>query len=384
MYLYVDYPSFISPYVIPGLSMRWYAVMYLVAFAVTYIVMGLERKKAMIDISDDDLLSLFTLGILFLLLGARLGSVFIYSDERLYYLLHPWMIFWPFENGRFVGLPGMSFHGGVIGLVVGVRIFCRGSRKRAMAEYLSDVSLMGKKRADKKPRSWGYGFFQITDALLLGVPLGYTFGRLGNFFNAELYGRVTDSSIGMLFPDAGRLSTSVEWVADMTSRLGIAFSAGDYVNLPRFPSQLIEALFEGVVTFLILWFLIRPLSARRPHGFISGWYLILYGVFRFFIEYLREPDANLGYVISLGGHDGPIEMFQSFWNFTMGQVLCFLMVICGVLIILLSGRSGRIGRSGRVGRSGRIGRSGRAGRSNSSSRAFGENDDYGGEYDDKR
>ncbi|NLY06795.1 MAG: prolipoprotein diacylglyceryl transferase [Spirochaetales bacterium] len=339
MYLYIDYPSFISPYVIPGLPIRWYSIMYIVAFAFAYLIVRVERKRNLISISDDDVMDLFMLAIGFLLLGARLGSVFIYDDNRLMYLTHPWLIFWPFEDGRFVGLPGMSYHGGIVGVVVGVLLFCRNSRRKAQKQYLSDVKLLGRKRADKKQRSTGFSFYQMTDMLLLGVPLGYTFGRLGNFINAELYGRVTDSALGMMFPNAERLSTSLPWVADMATELGIPFSLGDYVNLPRFPSQLYEALFEGIVVFLILWFVVRPYVVRKKcfgNGMITGSYLVLYGVFRFFLEYLREPDANIGYVFSFRGKEGPIQLFESMLNISMGQVLCALMIIWGLLIIICS------------------------------------------------
>lgn len=334
MHLYVDYPSFLSPYIIPSLGIRWYSVMYLVAFTVAYLVMRLERRKGLISISDDDMYSLFVWGIGMLLLGARLGSVLIYNDDRLYYLLHPWMIFWPFENGQFVGLPGMSFHGGVVGGVTGIFIFCRRSQKKAR---LAAQKLRGRK---KEKAFKGYGFFQITDVFLPAIALGYTFGRIGNFLNLELYGRVTDSPIGMIFPQAGKLSTSLEWVREIADKVGISYTAGEYLNLPRYPSQLFEAFFEGVLLFVILWFFIGPLARRkRPDrpGMISGWWLILYGVFRFFIEYLREPDSNLGYVISLGNSDGPIELFESMLNFSMGQILCAMMIIAGILMIVLTG-----------------------------------------------
>lgn len=315
--------------------------MYLVAFGVAYLIFNYERKKGMTIISNDDTIDLFIWTIGFLLLGARLGSVFIYDDNRLEYLLKPWLIFWPFQNGQFVGLPGMSFHGGVIGVVTGILLFCRSTRKRARRKFVQDAARFGEKKALRRNQeNKGFTFFDISDPLLLAVPLGYMFGRLGNFINAELYGRVTDSSLGMLFPGAQELSTSIPWVAEMATRLGIEFTAGAYVNLPRWPSQLIEGIFEGVVTFLILWFVIRPYAVRkqRPNGLVTGWYLILYGTFRFFIEYLREPDENLGYILSIGGNKGPIELFESVWNFSMGQLLCTLMIISGILVIFFTGR----------------------------------------------
>ena len=136
-------------------------------------------------------------------------------------------------------------------------------------------------------------FFETFDLFIPAVPLGYTFGRLGNFINGELYGRVTDSAFGMYFPLAP------------THQL-------------RHPSQLYEAFFEGIILFIFLWLLRRksPFS-----GFLSASYLFGYGFVRFFIEYFREPDAQLGFV---------------FLNFSMGQVLCFIMMIAGIGVFMAS------------------------------------------------
>lgn len=346
MRLFVDYPSFLSPYVFKGLPIRWYSVMYLVGFLVAWLVVRQEKRKGMTRMTDDDIFNLFLLCIVFLLVGGRLGSVFIYDDARLYYLLHPWMIFWPFRGGRFVGLPGMSYHGSVAGVVAAILIFCRRSRRQARRRYEAVASTRGARQADRlvragrlDPPDGGHRFYEVTDILLPAVSLGYGFGRLGNFINAELYGRVTTSPIGMMFPNAERLSTSLPWVAEAASELGIPFESGGWVNLPRFPSQLFEMVFEGLVVFLILWFAVRPWAARRrpgSPGLVSAWYLILYGTFRFAIEYLREPDANMGYIISWGRTSGAIERFESFLNFTTGQLLCFLMVVWGIATIFIT------------------------------------------------
>ena len=304
---YLTYPEWMDPFVIDGLPIRWYAVMYLVAFFLAYLVFRYQcRHDGVIDISDDEGENFFITAIIGLLIGARLFSVFFYSDG-IYYLTHPWMIFWPFQNGQFVGLPGMSYHGGVVGALVGAWIYCRRHKIKLML---------------------------ITDLTVAGIPLGYTFGRLGNFFNAELYGRVTTKPWGMVFPTAERFSSSEPWVQEVANKVGMAFNPGDMLNLPRHPSQLYEALFEGIVLFLILFFIVRPIKKKKglPHGFVFSFYLIGYGVFRFFIEYCRQPDSNIGYVIN-GGGGGNIALFESFLNISEGQIFCLLMIAAGALLL---------------------------------------------------
>ena len=132
-------------------------------------------------------------------------------------------------------------------------------------------------------------YFELTDLLMVGIPLGYFFGRIGNFINGELYGRITESSIGMYFPHAKDA-------------------------LLRHPSQLYEAFFEGIVLFVLLW----VLRKKSPfYGFLSGLFIFGYGFVRFFIEYFRQPDAHLGFV---------------FMNFSMGQMLCLAMMLAAGLV----------------------------------------------------
>ncbi len=305
---FVEYPQWIDPYVINGLPIRWYAVMYLVAFGIAYALFRYQcRNDRYLLLSSDESQTFFFYGILFLLIFARLFSVFFYSDG-LFYLTHPWLIFWPFRDGRFVGLPGMSYHGGVVGALIGGLIFCHLYKQKLM---------------------------RITDTVVAGIPLGYTFGRLGNFINAELYGRVTAVPWGMVFPTAPGFSTDEEWVRMVADKVGIEYVIGDIVNLPRHPSQLYEALFEGVVLFLILWFVIRPwkLKKRLPDGTVFSFYLIGYGFFRFMIEYCRQPDSDIGYVIALGEHSDNIALFQSFLNISKGQIFCLIMIAAGVLLL---------------------------------------------------
>ena len=311
MFSYVDFPSWISPFVVPFLPVRWYALMYIVAFSVAYLLFTKECKQGALGGMDSDTgLTLFLYAIIGLILGARLGSCLLYEGSA-YYFTHPWMIFWPFRNGQFVGLPGMSFHGGLVGAIVGVLLFCR---------------------------KYGYKFLDAADAITISVPLGYTFGRLGNFINGELWGRCTGSSYGMIFPDAPSFSTTIEWVRNAADAAGISYTEGALVNLPRHPSQLYEALGEGILLFFIMWFAVKPFIMKKKtgRGFALGAYLIGYGFFRFVIEYFREPDSQLGFIIALGKETEPTALFKSLLNISMGQILCFIMIVAGVVFMVMS------------------------------------------------
>jgi phosphatidylglycerol:prolipoprotein diacylglycerol transferase len=139
----------------------------------------------------------------------------------------------------------------------------------------------------------------------------------------------------MVFPEAPHFSTNYQWVRDVAQKVGMPYEGVASLNLPRHPSQLYEALFEGVVLFLFLWFVIRPNKKRHPSGFVFGWYLIGYGAIRFILEYFRAPDANLGYLIKGGPGSDNIALFQSFLNISLGQILCFLMIVGGVLLLVI-------------------------------------------------
>jgi len=290
--------------------------MYLVAFAITYFLMRRQVRTEKLDYSDEDLADLFFFAIIALLIGARVFATLIY-DPTGYYLEKPWMIFWPFdEEMNFTGFQGMSYHGGLIGAVVGTWIFAK------------------RKKAD---------FFEVADLTVAGIPLGYTFGRLGNFINGELWGRVTTSPIGMIFPHAPRFSTEKEWVRDIAQQVGISYNQGEYIDLPRHPSQLYEALFEGVLLWLVIWFIFRP--RKSFSGQLLGIYLIGYGLVRFVIEYFRQPDIGIGYPISFAAETEPQALFISVWNFSMGQILCALMILFGALLLVLRRRAARRGRA---------------------------------------
>lgn len=308
MRLAVLYPPWLKPEIIPGLPIRWYGLMYFAAFGAAYLLYRRQIRERRFPMTDDELSGLFGWGIFALLLGARLFATLVYETSDIY-LRQPWLIIWPFRNGQFTGLQGMSYHGGVIGGILAIIIYSTVKR---------------------------FDYREIGDMYAASIPLGYTFGRLGNFANGELYGRVTAGPLGMIFPSAQRFSAGETWVREMAERTGIPIpDSAAMLNLPRHPSQLYEALFEGVGLWLIIW-LCRN---RKPFkGFLSGLYLAGYGFIRFILEYFREPDADLGYRIELVQNGVPPALFSSLWNFTTGQILCFLMIAAGLLWLLIASR----------------------------------------------
>jgi phosphatidylglycerol:prolipoprotein diacylglycerol transferase len=259
-------PNNISPVIleIGWFKLQYYGLMYIVAFAVTYfLVLYRVKHEDRFEITKDQVKDVTTLLIIGLIIGARLGYVLFYNLS--YYLTHPLEIILPFSfsNGfQFTGISGMSYHGGLVGVIIAGWLYVR----KAKIDFWNGVDL----------------FMPV-------IPLGYTFGRLGNFINGELYGRITTASIGMYFPLAP------------TKEL-------------RHPSQLYEAFFEGIFLFAVLWS-IRKINL--PKGAMLAIYLIGYGLVRFIIEYFREPDAHLGFVLH---------------SFSMGQILCSLMIISGGIL----------------------------------------------------
>ncbi|MDR1839568.1 MAG: prolipoprotein diacylglyceryl transferase [Treponema sp.] len=311
MLLSIPFPSWLKPEIIPGLPVRWYGLMYIFAFATAFLLYRRQVRERNFPMSEDDLSSLFGWGILGLILGARLFSALIYNGDNKYWL-KPWLIFWPFqEDGKFTGFQGMSYHGGVFGGALAVLIFAKVKR---------------------------FSFRELTDMFTASIPLGYTFGRLGNFINGELYGRATTSPIGMIFPNAQTLSASESWVREIAEKTGVAIT-GAFVNLPRHPSQIYEMIFEGIILWAIVWFF----RSRKPFkGFITGLYFFGYGFFRFFIEYFREPDSHLGYPIELVKTGLPTAYIHPPLSFSTGQIFCFLMMMFGVIwTIIISRLPGR-------------------------------------------
>lgn len=319
MFLYLEYPSWITPQIFPTVKwlslLRWYGLMYVFAFGTAYFILTKVAKEGALNtkkykINDDDLFSFLGTGILFLLIGARLFSTLIYSPynpndpNSINYWTHPWLIFWPFDkNMHFTGFAGMSYHGGFVGGLLGMIFWCK-KHKQPVAKWI--------------------------DAMVCAIPLGYTFGRLGNFLNGELFGRVTTMPWGIIFRDAERIPTSYEWVKQMAEQIGIPIK-GAFINLPRHPSQLYEAFFEGIVLWLIIWF---SRKHKKFDGMLACIYTCGYGFFRFIIEYFREPDSDLGYRIA---KDSSAEIYRntSLLNFSTGQILCFLMIIGSIITAVL-------------------------------------------------
>jgi len=261
-------PKHINPiaFKIGPVEVHYYGLMYLAAFTTVYLLVLSRIKNERIKFSKEVIDNYFLWLITALLIGGRIGYVLFYNLS--YYLKHPLEIILPFDinNGfRYIGLYGMSYHGALIGIIVASVIYCR---------------------------KFTLNFWVLTDLLVSAVPLGYVFGRLGNFINGELYGRVTTVPWGMYFP------------------LDPAYQL-------RHPSQLYEALFEGLVLFIILWSLRKRL---RIPGLLFSLYLIGYGVVRFFLEFFRQPDPQLGFIV------GP---------FSMGQILCFMMILAGIIIFVI-------------------------------------------------
>ncbi len=309
MFLYINYPSWIHPEIFPNIPilglLRWYGLMYVFAFGTAFLILKKVMKEGMLNTdsftaAEDDIFSFIATGIVFLLIGARVFSAFVYDTSGIYKRM-PWLIFWPFDSrGHFTGLAGMSYHGGFIGGLVGMIVWCL-RRKQPVFKWI--------------------------DAMVTAIPLGYTFGRIGNFLNGELFGRITTVPWGIVFPNAERFSLSLEWVRAFAEKAGIfVTNNAALVNLPRHPSQLYEAFFEGIVLWVIIWSIHRR---KKWDGLLSGVYMAGYGFFRFIIEYFREPDAELGYRIAKDSA-APIYTNTSLLNFSTGQVLCFIMIVGGI------------------------------------------------------
>jgi phosphatidylglycerol:prolipoprotein diacylglycerol transferase len=306
MLLSVNFPSWLRPEIIPGLWLRWYALMYIFAFATAYFVYRRQVKERSYPISEDDLTNLFVFGIIGLIAGARIFHTIVYNPDRKYILM-PWLIFWPFENGVLTGIQGMSYHGGAIGGLLAVIIFTKVKK---------------------------FNLREIADMYSASIPLGYTFGRIGNFINAELYGRATTAPWGMIFPHAKEYPITENWVQEIAEKTGIAVN-GVLVNLPRHPSQLYEAFFEGIVLWAVIW-LFRK---HKPFkGFLSGLYFTGYGLIRFIIEYFREPDSHLGYRIEFVKSALPPAYVHPPFSFSTGQILCFLMIVFGLIWMFVCSR----------------------------------------------
>ncbi|MDQ6992167.1 MAG: prolipoprotein diacylglyceryl transferase [Mariprofundus sp.] len=246
------------------LAIHWYGLMYIAGFSATWYLVRLQLKQAGLwqtQVGEEAYEGLFTALILGVVLGGRLGYVLFYNFG--YYTAHPLEILYVWQGG-------MSFHGGLVGPIIAGWFYCR---KHTLP------------------------FLLLADRFFTVAPLGLMLGRIGNFINGELWGRVTDVPWGMVFPGAGAE--------------------------PRHPSQLYEMTLEGLVLFLVLWTLRKR---HFPAGTQVAIFLIGYALARIICEEFRQPDVQLGFLF------GPI---------TMGMLLSSAMLVTGVgwLLILLKGRS---------------------------------------------
>ena len=236
------------------LAVRWYGLMYLAGF-VAFLWLGKRRAAAQPwhGMNAQDVDDLLFYGVLGVVLGGRLGQVLFY--EPAYYFAHPLEIFAVWKGG-------MAFHGGMLGVFVAMALWARKSGKT---------------------------FFQVTDYIAPLVPLGLMAGRIGNFINGELWGRVADPALpwAMIFPRVDQL--------------------------PRHPSPLYQAAGEGLLLFIVLWWYS---TRRRATGVVSGMFMIGYGVLRFVAEYFREPDHGIfgvSYVVSMGQWLSLPMVLVGFW-----------------------------------------------------------------------
>ena len=246
------------------IKIRWYALSYIVGILLSWFLILKIIKIKKIDLNSKEISDLVSNCMIGIIIGGRLGYVFFYNPE--YYSNNLLEIF-KIWNG------GMSFHGGFIGVIFAVI-------------YSSKLF--------KTP------ILTFADLIAIVAPVGLFFGRLANFINGELFGRTTNHSFGIIFPNGG--------------------------DLPRHPSQLYEAFFEGIVLFIILWVMMYIFDLLKKPGIISSLFILLYGLFRFFIEFFREPDQHIGLL---------------YFEFSMGQILSLPMILIGLYFSIIFYNKGK-------------------------------------------
>ena len=262
MMLQIQFPD-ISPVFlqIGPLQLRWYGLMYMISFIIGYFLLKRYAKRKPLQLSGDDIYDLLFFLILGVMIGGRLGYVLFYDLHT--YLEAPLQVFYIWQGG-------MSFHGGFLGVLASVYFLCR-------------------------RRNWS--FAEVGDLVCAAAPVGLGLVRIGNFINGELFGRPTALPWGVIFPDGGPVA--------------------------RHPSQLYEALLEGLILFLILRWLFR----KNLYPGTVSWALVgFYGLFRFVVEFVREPDAHIGFDL------GP---------FTRGQLLTLPMMVIGLAMMVIYARRRR-------------------------------------------
>lgn len=252
---------------IGGLALRWYGLMYLLGFACVWYLGNRRARSYPGEWSGQNISDLVFYGAVGAVLGGRVGYVFFYNFD--YFLSDPIYLLRMWEGG-------MSFHGGLLGVALGVLYFARKSQRR---------------------------WIDVLDFLVPLSPIGLGLGRIGNFINMELPGRVTDSAFGLIY--------HCNAVRGLTQTC-----VGEWETVARHPSPLYQALTEGLILFIIVWIVSAKPKAR---GFVTGVFLVGYGVVRLGTENFRSPDAHLGYI--------------AFDWLTMGQILSIPMVIAGIVLI---------------------------------------------------
>ena len=240
------------------IKIRWYALSYIAGILLSWFLILKIIKIKKIDLNSKEISDLISNCMIGIIIGGRLGYVIFYNPD--YYSNNLVEIF-KIWNG------GMSFHGGFVGVVFAV----------IYSSKLFKIPIL-----------------TFADLIAIVAPVGLFFGRLANFINGELFGRTTNHSFGIIFPNGG--------------------------DVPRHPSQLYEAFFEGIVLFIILWVMMHLFDLLKKPGIITSLFIFLYGLFRFFIEFFREPDQHIGLL---------------YFEFSMGQILSFPMILIGLYFSII-------------------------------------------------